>query len=131
MFAQSLQQKLIWHYAGAGTHYNTAAMIEALFSVGPHGPVARDANSCVFCDSKHAAGICLGTLLARTHVQLPTVAAESPTQTTRYHAACVQSYRESGNECADPHWDHFRSHTWVASQAISQFSPPESPADFC
>ena len=52
---------------------NTAemtAMVEALSFLGPHGPVARDATSCIFYDSKHAAGICLGTIHARTHVQL-------------------------------------------------------------
>ena len=39
---------------------NTAemtAMSEALSFLGPHGPFARDANSCVFVDSKHAAGV--------------------------------------------------------------------------
>ena len=46
------------------------AMVEALSFLGPHDPVARDANSCVFVDSKHAAGVCLGTIQARTHVQL-------------------------------------------------------------
>ena len=52
--------------------YNTAemtAMIEALSFHGPRGSVARDTNSSVY-DSKHAAGVCLGTILARTHVQL-------------------------------------------------------------
>ena len=38
--------------------------------LGHRGPVARDTNSCVYCDSKHAAGVCLGTTQARTHVQL-------------------------------------------------------------
>ena len=60
-------------HAGAGTHSNTtemSAMVEALFFLGPHGPVARDADSCVFFDSKDAAAVCLGTIQARTHVQL-------------------------------------------------------------
>ena len=47
-----------------------SAVIEALFFLGPHGPVARHANSCIFHDSKRAAGICLGTIQARMHVQL-------------------------------------------------------------
>ena len=52
---------------------NTAemsAMVEALSFLGFHGPVARDACSCVFYDSKHAAGVCLGTTHVRTHAQL-------------------------------------------------------------
>ena len=61
-------------FAGAMTHSNNTAetivMIEALPFLGPHGPVARDANSCIFHDPKHAAGVCLGTIQARTHVQL-------------------------------------------------------------
>ena len=46
------------------------AMIEALSFLGPHGPVARDEQSCICFDSLHAAGVCLGTIQARTHVQL-------------------------------------------------------------
>ena len=61
-------------FAGARVHSsNTAkmsAIVEALSFLGPHGPVACDACSCVFFDSKHAAGVCLSTILARTHVQL-------------------------------------------------------------
>ena len=52
---------------------NTAemtAVIEALSFLGPRGPVTRDEQSCIFYDSMHAAGICLGTIQARTHVQL-------------------------------------------------------------
>ena len=46
------------------------AMVEALSFLGPCGPVARDAKSCNNYDSKHAAGVCLGTIQARTNVQL-------------------------------------------------------------
>ena len=39
-------------FTGARTQYNNtdemSAIIEALFFLGPHGPVARDANSCFF-----------------------------------------------------------------------------------
>ena len=51
---------------------NTADMSDMAeaFPFGPHGLVARDANSCVCFDSKHAAGVCLGTIQARTNVQL-------------------------------------------------------------
>ena len=67
------RQKHISHTQARIHSNNTAemsAIIEALSFLGPHGPVARDAHSCVFHDSKHAAGVCLGTILARTHVQL-------------------------------------------------------------
>ena len=61
-------------FAGARTHSNNAAgvsaMIEALSILAPLGPVARDANLCICYDSKHAAGVCLGTVQARTHIQL-------------------------------------------------------------
>ena len=61
-------------FSGARTHSNNtaelSAMIEALSFLGPRGPVARDMNSCVCYDSKHAVGVCFGTVQARTHVQL-------------------------------------------------------------
>ena len=80
-------------FSGDRTHSsNTAemtAMIEAFSFLGPRGPVARDTNSCIIYDSKHAAGVCLGTIQARTHVQLAvsTVDAKRPAQVTTYHAA--------------------------------------------
>ena len=47
--------------SGARTHSNNTvemtAMIEALSFLGPHGPVTRDEQSCVYYDSMHAAGI--------------------------------------------------------------------------
>ena len=46
------------------------AVIEALYFLGPGGSVARNEEACVYCDSKHAAGVCLGTIQARYHVQL-------------------------------------------------------------
>ena len=66
-----------------------SAMVEVLSFLGPLGPVAREAHACVFYDSKHAAGVCLGTVLvART--LLPTVISESPAQATIYHSARPQ-----------------------------------------
>ena len=56
-----------------GLTNNTAeltAMIEALSLLCPHVPMARDEQSCIFYDYHHAAGVCLGTIQARTHVQL-------------------------------------------------------------
>ena len=81
------------------------AMIEALSFLGPHGPVARDVESCIFHDSKHAAGVCLGTIQARTHVQLAlacqrsTLCAQHRLRLTMQH---VYGHTGNlGNECAD------------------------------
>ena len=52
-------------FSGARTHSN-----EALSSLWSRGLDARDTSSCIYYDSKHAAGVCLGTVQARTHVQL-------------------------------------------------------------
>ena len=61
-------------FSGTRTHSNNTAemtaMIEALFFLGLHGPVTRDEQSCIYYDSLHAAGICLGTIQARRYVQL-------------------------------------------------------------
>ena len=60
--------------SGARAHSNNTsgltATIEALSFLRPHGPVARDEQSCIYYDSKHAAGFCLGTILARTRVRV-------------------------------------------------------------
>ena len=59
---------------GARIHSNNTAemtaMIEALSFLGPRGPVTHDEQSCIYDDSMHAAGIRLGTIQGRTHVQL-------------------------------------------------------------
>ena len=61
-------------FSGTRTHSNNTAemtaMIEAFSFLGSRGPVAHDEESRIFYDSMHAAGICLGTIQARTHVQL-------------------------------------------------------------
>ena len=61
-------------FCGARAHSNNTAemtaMVEALSFLGPHGPVARDEQWRIYYDSQHAAGVCLGTIQARTHVQL-------------------------------------------------------------
>ena len=53
-------------FSGARTHSNNTAvktaMVEALSFVGPCGLVARDATWCIYCDSNHAAGVCLSTV---------------------------------------------------------------------
>ena len=85
-------------FSGARAHSNNTAemtaMIEALSFLGPHGPVARDEQSCIYYDSQHAAGVCLGTIQARTHVRVG----------TRMSTAQQHVYGHSGNlgnECAD------------------------------
>ena len=63
-------------YVWSGHHHRDShcfqmtAVIEALSFLGPRGPVARETSSCIYYDSKHAAGVCLGAVEARTHVQL-------------------------------------------------------------
>ena len=96
-------------FSGARTQSNNTAemtaMIEALSFLCPHGPVARDEQSCTYYDSQHAAGVCLGTIQARTHVQLALacqrsmICAQHKLRLTMQHV-----YGHSGNlgdECAD------------------------------
>ena len=87
---------------------NTAemtAMIEALSFLGLHGPVARDEQSCIYDDSLHAAGICLGTIQARTHLQLALACQQSMIFAQRKLRLTMQHvYVHSGNlgnDCAD------------------------------
>ena len=61
-------------FSGATIHSNNTAemtaMFEALSFLGPQGPVTHDEQSRIYYDTVHAAGICLGTIQSRTHVQL-------------------------------------------------------------
>ena len=65
MFGPVITTEVPLPFAGARVLSNNtaqmSAMVEALSFLGPHGLVARDANLC---------GVCLGTIQARTHVQL-------------------------------------------------------------
>ena len=74
MFGPVITTEAHLAFSGARTHSNNTAemtaVIEALSFLGPRGRVARDVDSCIYCDSKHAAGVCLCTIQARTHVQL-------------------------------------------------------------
>ena len=96
-------------FSGDRSHTNNtgemSAMIEALSFLGPFGPLARDAISCIFYDSKHAAGLCLGTIQARTRVQLALACQRStPCAQHRLRLAMQHVYGHSGNlgnECAD------------------------------
>ena len=96
-------------FSGARIHSNNTAemtaMIEALSFLGPHGPAAQDGQSCIYYDSTHAAGICLGTIQARTHVQLALACQQSLIHAQRRLRLTMQHvYGHSGNlgnECAD------------------------------
>ena len=96
-------------FSGARAHSNNTAemtaMIEALFFLGPHGPVTRDEQSCIYYDSLHAAGICLGTIQARTHVQLALACQQSMIRAQHTLRLTMQHVcghgGNLGNECAD------------------------------
>ena len=93
--AQLSRQKLILHWQVPGSN----PKIQLHSFLGPHGPVARDACS------KHAAGVCLGTILARTHVQLGLSCQQLLLRVQhrlRFTMQHVKSHSENlGNECAD------------------------------
>ena len=73
-------------------------MIEALSFLGPHGPVARDEQSYIYYDSLHAAGLCLGTIQARTRVQLALACQRSMIFVQRKLRLTMQHvYGHSGN----------------------------------
>ena len=80
-------------------------MIEALSFLGRHGPVARGANSCIYHDSKQAAGVSLDTIQARTHVQLALACQQSMLSVQhRLRLTMQHVYGHTGNlcnECAD------------------------------
>ena len=65
----------------------------------------RPLSKRVFYDSKHAAGVCLGTVLARTHVQLALTCQQlllKVQRRLRFTMQHVYSHAENlGNECAD------------------------------
>ena len=96
-------------FSGARTHSdNTAemtAMNDALSFLGLRGPVARDMESCIFYDSQHAAGVCLGTIQARSHVQLALACQQSMICAQhRLRLTMQHVYGHGGNlgnECAD------------------------------
>ena len=96
-------------FSGARAHSNNTAemtaMIEALSFLGPHGPVARDVESCIYFDSLHAAGLSLGTIQARTHVQLALACQRSMMFAQRKLRLTMQHVYghggNLGNECAD------------------------------
>ena len=109
MFGPVITTEAHLAFSGARTHSNNtaemSAMIEALSFLGPRGPFARDANSCICFDSKHAAGVCLGMVRARTHVQLALACQQSMLSVQHRSRLTMQHvYGHTGNlgnECAD------------------------------
>ena len=108
MFGPVITNEAHLAFSGARVHSNKTAemtaMIEALSFLGPRGPVTHDEQSCIFFDSMHAAGICLGTNQARTHVQLALACQQSMIRVqhclrlTMQHVYCHSG--NLGNECA-------------------------------
>ena len=109
MFGPVVTTEAHFAFSGARAHTNNTAemtaMIEAFSFLGPHGPVARDEQSCIYYDSLHAAGLCLGTIQARTHVQLALACQRSMIFAQRKLRLTMQHvYGHNGNlgnECAD------------------------------
>ena len=96
-------------FSGARSHSNNTAemtaMIEALSFLGPRGPVTPDEQSRIYHDSMHAAGICLGTIQVRTHVQ-PTLACQQSMIRAQHRLRLTMQhvFGHGGNwcnECAD------------------------------
>ena len=52
------------------TLLNSRVLLGRFLSLEPHGPAARDSQACIFCDSKHAVSISLGTVQSRANVIL-------------------------------------------------------------
>ena len=109
MFGLLVTTEAHFAFSGAIIHSNNTAemtaMIEALSFLGPRGPVARDEQSCVYYDSMHVAGICLGTIQARIHVQLALACQQSLIHAQRRLRLTMQHVfghsGNFGNECAD------------------------------
>ena len=109
MFGPVITTEAHLAFSGTRTHSNNTAeltaMIEALAFLGPRGAVTPDGQSCIFYDSMHAAGICLGTIQARTHVQLALAGHQSLIRVqhrlrfTMQHA--FGHCGNLGNECGD------------------------------
>ena len=73
--------------------------------LGPPGPVTSDEQSRIYFDYMHAAGICLGTIQARTHVQLALACQQSMIRVQHRPRLTMQHVyghgRNLGNECTD------------------------------
>ena len=108
MFGPVLTTEAHLAFSGARIRSNNTAemtvMIEGLSFLGPHGPVTHDEQSCIYYDSLHAAGNCLGIVQARTHVQLALACQQSLVRDQRRLRVTMQHvYGHGGNlgkECA-------------------------------
>ena len=109
MFGPFITTEAHLAFFGARIHSNNTAEITAMFEAlsffGLRGLVTHDAQSCVYFDSMHAAGICVGTIQVRTHVELALacrrsmIFAQGKLRRTMQH---VYGHGGNlGNECAD------------------------------
>ena len=109
MFGPVITNEAHLSFSGARTHSNNAAemtaMIEAFSFLGSRGPVTHDEQSRICFDSMHAAGICLGTIQAPTHVQLALACQQSMIRAQHRLRLTMQHENghggNLGNECAD------------------------------
>ena len=91
-------------FSGAKTYSNNTAemtaMIEALSFLGPHGPVARDEQSCIYYDYPTCCWSLLGhdpgSYTCAAGTRMSTVHDMRSTQTSAHHAARVRSQWKSG-----------------------------------
>ena len=102
MFGPVITTEAHLAFSGARSHSNNTAemtaMFEALSFLCPRGPVTRDEQSCFYYDSMHAAGFCLGTIQARTHVQLALACQQSMIRVRHGLRLTMQHvYGHSGN----------------------------------
>ena len=96
-------------FSGAKIHSNNTAemtaMFEALSFLGPRVLVTHDEQSRTYIHSMHAAGNCLGTIQARTHVHLALAGQQSMIRAQlRLRLTMQHAYGHGGilgNECAD------------------------------
>ena len=103
MFGPVITSETHIAFSGARGHSNKTAEMTAM--IGPRGPVARETSSCINYDSKHAAGVCLGTVQAHTHVQLALTCQQSMLSVQHKLRLTMQHVHghsgNLGNECAD------------------------------
>ena len=92
-------------------------MFEALSFLSPRGPVIHDEQSRIHYDSMLATGMCLGTIQARTHVQLALACQHSMIRAQHRLRLTMQHVFghgvNLGSECADHAAAHNVVTRWV------------------
>ena len=92
-------------------------MFEALSFLSPQGPVIHDEQSRIYYDSMLATGMCLGTIQARTHVQLALACQHSMIRAQHRLRLTMQHVFghgvNLGSECADHAAAHNVVTRWV------------------